>query len=190
MQNLVQNNNGQPVTNSLLVAEKFGKRHADVIRAIESLISQTPENQRQRNFAFMLNIKPLPNGGKKEEPMYILTKDGFSAVALGFTGKKAIEFRWDFIEAFNKMEQIIRNGLEMRIASVEENIKRRYLLNKERKQVNAQIKVLLKRHGEIERELTSIDENDFGQLSLFPRFEMAAIRNPFPNKSVSSIANL
>ncbi|HBG40952.1 MAG TPA: hypothetical protein DDW85_06020 [Porphyromonadaceae bacterium] len=42
---------GTPVTNSLLVAEKFGKRHSDVLRAIEGVILQTPIYQSERNFA-------------------------------------------------------------------------------------------------------------------------------------------
>jgi anti-repressor protein len=97
---------GTPVTNSLLVAQKFGKRHADVIRAIEGVMSQTPEIQSQRNFA----LSEYNDTSGKSNPLYIMTKDGFSAVVLGFTGEQAIKFRWDFIEAFNKMEEVIRSG--------------------------------------------------------------------------------
>jgi Rha family phage regulatory protein len=104
-----QTGKGNPATTSLLVAKKFGKRHADVLRAIKNVISQTPENQHKRNFAFMVNIRELPDGGKREEPMYVMTKDGFYAIVLGFTGKEAINFRWEFINAFNKMEEIIKS---------------------------------------------------------------------------------
>jgi phage regulator Rha-like protein len=51
---------GTPVTTSLLVAQKFGKRHADVIRAIEDVARQTPENECKRNFALMSEINELP----------------------------------------------------------------------------------------------------------------------------------
>jgi anti-repressor protein len=97
---------GTPVTNSLLVAQKFGKRHADVIRAIEGVISQTPETQSQRNFA----LSEYNDSSGKSNPLYIMTKDGFSAVVLGFTGADAIKFRWEYIEAFNKMEETIKTG--------------------------------------------------------------------------------
>ncbi|MDR1054322.1 MAG: Rha family transcriptional regulator, partial [Prevotellaceae bacterium] len=99
---------GTPVTNSLLVAEKFGKLHKDVLRAIDNVISQTPENQSRRNFA----LSEYLDGSGKSNRLYIMTKDGFSAIVLGFTGKQAIKFRWDFIEAFNKMEHIMRSGIE------------------------------------------------------------------------------
>lgn len=101
---------GTPVTNSLLVAEKFEKRHADVIRAIEDLLSQIPDNQRERNFALTYNEKTMPNRASRRDPLYAMTRDGFSLLVMGFTGKKALKFKLDFIEAFNKMEQVIKSG--------------------------------------------------------------------------------
>jgi anti-repressor protein len=97
---------GTPVTNSLLVAKKFEKQHKDVLRAIDNVISQTPENQSKRNFAPSEYI----DASGKQNRMYIMTKDGFSAVVLGFTGEQAIKFRWEYIEAFNKMEATIQAG--------------------------------------------------------------------------------
>ncbi|MDR1056636.1 MAG: Rha family transcriptional regulator, partial [Prevotellaceae bacterium] len=109
-------------------------------------------------------------------------KDGFSAIVLGFTGKQAIKFRWDFIEAFNKMEHIMRSGIELRVSAVEENIKRRYLLVREMQDVNSQITLMMKRHDTIKKELRAIDTEDFQQLSLFPKYEENTIKNLFPNK--------
>jgi anti-repressor protein len=97
---------GTPVTSSLLVAQKFGKSHKDVLRAIDNVIAQTPENQSKRNFALSEYI----DASGKSNRMYIMTKDGFSAVVLGFTGEQAIKFRWEYIEAFNKMEEAIKSG--------------------------------------------------------------------------------
>ncbi|MDR1221437.1 MAG: phage antirepressor KilAC domain-containing protein [Tannerella sp.] len=97
---------GTPVTTSLLVAEKFGRLHKNVLQAIDNVIAQTPENQSRLNFA----PSEYTDASGKSNRMYIMTKDGFSAVVLGFTGEQAIRFRWDFIEAFNKMEEIIRTG--------------------------------------------------------------------------------
>ena len=45
----------------------------------------------------------------KEQPCYEMTKDGFTLLAMGFTGKKAIEFKLNYINAFNTMIEIIQN---------------------------------------------------------------------------------
>jgi Rha family phage regulatory protein len=104
---VLEQGDGKIVTTSLLVAEKFGKRHADVIRAIEGVISQTPESQSQRNFA----LSEYKDISGKSNRMYIMTKDAFSAVVLGFTGGQAIKFRWEFISAFNKMEEELKKPM-------------------------------------------------------------------------------
>jgi Rha family phage regulatory protein len=95
---------GTPVTTSLMVAYRFGKRHKDVLRAIDNVIAQTPENLSKRNFAPGKYI----NASGKPKHMYIMTKDGFLSTAFGFTGKRSkrtIESTWEYIDAFNKMEE-------------------------------------------------------------------------------------
>lgn len=129
MKELVFDNKGQAVTNSLLVAEKFGKEHKNVIQTIESLMgyaenSAHPQNTRAENLALVENqqdnalsrmfvrseyITDLPNGGRKTNPMYIMNRDGFSLLVMGFTGARALQFKIDFIEAFNAYEQAARN---------------------------------------------------------------------------------
>lgn len=99
MNNLVFNQNGSALTNSLLVAEKFGKIHKNVIQTIKSLIDSA-ENSAQ----FFISATYTDNSGKSN-PMYIMTRDGFTLLAMGFTGKKALEFKLQYIEAFNKMEE-------------------------------------------------------------------------------------
>ncbi len=101
-----KSNDNQALTNSLLVAGKFGKRHSDVLRSIETIISQTPKNQSERNFA----LSEYRDASGKANPMYIITKDGFSILVMGFTGETAMSFKWEYIEAFNKMEATIRTG--------------------------------------------------------------------------------
>lgn len=95
---------GNPVTTSLLVARTFGKRHADVLRAIDNL--DCSRDFFERNFAFVEN---QGIGAVKERICY-MNKDGFSFLAMGFTGEKAAKFKEDYINAFNQMEQTIRNG--------------------------------------------------------------------------------
>jgi Rha family phage regulatory protein len=77
------------------------------LRAIDNVIAQTPESQSKRNFAPSEYI----DASGKSNRMYIMTKDGFSAVVLGFTGEQAIRFRWEYIEAFNKMEKLLTSGI-------------------------------------------------------------------------------
>ena len=94
----------QVLTNSLLVAEKFGKEHNKVIRDIQNL--SCSDEFRAANFGVSSYIS-LQN---KELPMYVMTKDGFSFLVMGYTGVKAGVFKEEYIKAFNKMEETIKNG--------------------------------------------------------------------------------
>lgn len=94
----------QVLTNSLLVAEKFGKEHNKVIRDIQNL--SCSDEFRAANFGVSSYIS-LQN---KEFPMYVMTKDGFSFLVMGYTGVKAGMFKEEYIKAFNKMEETINNG--------------------------------------------------------------------------------
>lgn len=101
---VLKSKNGTPITTSLLVAEKFEKRHADVLRAIENL--NCSNDFRQRNYAFVEN-QIL---GSHKEKICFMNKDGFSFLAMGFTGERAGRFKEEYINAFNQMEQIIMYG--------------------------------------------------------------------------------
>ena len=105
MQIVIKSTKGNAVTTSLIVAEKFGKRHSDVMRAISETIKQMPENECKRNFAPWQHDIVQPNGGNRIEPYYMMTRDGFSLLVMGFTGAKAMAFKLEFIEAFNEMER-------------------------------------------------------------------------------------
>lgn len=94
--------NDQVLTNSLLVAEKFGKEHSKVMRDIENL--SCSNEFRAANFGVSSYIS-LQN---KELPMYVMTKDGFSFLVMGYTGKKAGLFKEEYIKAFNTMERSLK----------------------------------------------------------------------------------
>ncbi|EAI8176524.1 TPA: Rha family transcriptional regulator [Campylobacter coli] len=89
-------------TDSLFIAEVFGKNHKDVLKAIENL----PQDEFNA-----LNFKAVSykasNG--KTNPCYNLTRDGFSLLVMGFTGEKAYKWKIQFIKAFNEMEKRLRN---------------------------------------------------------------------------------
>lgn len=118
MRDLVfQGKNNQVLTSSLLVAEKFGKRHAEVLDAVRELMAKTEkstfvENQKlNKMFALIEQEIPMPvGGGVKKVPAYVMNRDGFTLLVMGFTGKKALQFKLDYIEAFNKMESAIKSG--------------------------------------------------------------------------------
>lgn len=89
---------------SLQVAKKFGKRHADVIRTIENLIKNDPTQNCVRCF----KKNKYKDAKGEERPMYLMNRDGFTFLVMGFTGKKANEWKWQYIKAFNQMENFIR----------------------------------------------------------------------------------
>lgn len=94
--------NGQLVTNSFKIAEHFGKIHRDVVRAIDGL-DCSPEF-RVRNFAQSSAPVPMPRGGVRHIKAYSITRDGFTFLAMGFTGAKAVQWKEAYIDAFNRME--------------------------------------------------------------------------------------
>lgn len=106
--NLVITHNNQVFTTSKLIAQKFEKRHANVLRAIETL--ECSKGFRERNFELTLNIIELPSGGTRQDKGYILTRDGFAMLVMFFTGPKAAQFREEFIDEFNRMEAMLRAG--------------------------------------------------------------------------------
>lgn len=101
--------NGRIFASSLDVAEFFGKRHADVLRAIDTL--EFPENFRERNFASTVVLVQVGNtAAHRQDRAFDMTKDGFTFLVMGFTGKKAVEFKIQYIDAFNKMEDALRGS--------------------------------------------------------------------------------
>ena len=104
--------NGQVTTLSTDVAVVFEKQHRNVVQAIENLIQTTPAN-RLLNFQQTVVSRANPSGGAPiQSKAYRLTRDGFMILAMGFTGKKAMEFKWAYIDAFNAMEKKLREGGE------------------------------------------------------------------------------
>jgi len=98
---------GVPTTTSLDVADYFHKQHKDVLRAVENLREELDEEHR-RNFALMSIEVDIGNGATRKSPAYTLTRDGFTLLAMGFTGKRALSFKLAYIDAFNKMEAEIK----------------------------------------------------------------------------------
>jgi Rha family phage regulatory protein len=107
MKDLVQMIDGKAVTTSRKVAEVFEKQHKHVLETIRNL--EIPETYREPNFRLTVYEQPNPSGGKPiQQPEYLITRDGFTILAMGFTGKKAMQFKIAYIEAFNEMEKTLK----------------------------------------------------------------------------------
>ncbi|URJ46427.1 Rha family transcriptional regulator [Paenibacillus polymyxa] len=101
MTQLVFIENGQTVTDSLTVAEVFGKRHSDVLRSIANLECSKEFNE--RNFA---SVDYIDSKGETR-PKFIITENGFSFLAMGYTGKEAARFKEMYITEFNRMKETL-----------------------------------------------------------------------------------
>lgn len=104
MNDLVIMKDQQAVTSSLQVAETFDKNHRDVMKRIRDLTAQ--------NIAVgkMFIQSTYLNRQGHSQPMYYMNRDGFTLLVVGFTGKKALEFKMQYIEAFNQMENELKQG--------------------------------------------------------------------------------
>lgn len=102
MQELINIKDEEAVTTSLRVAEIFEKQHSKVLRSIENL------NESKNGLVEKMFRKVTYKDAKGERrPMYYINRDGFSLLVMGFTGKKALEWKLKYIEAFNQMESYI-----------------------------------------------------------------------------------
>lgn len=104
MNDLVIMHDQKAVTTSLKIAEVFDKQHKHVLDSIENLVAQ---NSATKSF---FAADSYENRGK-QYPMYYMNRDGFTLLAMGFTGSKAMEFKLAYIQAFNQMEQEVRLGV-------------------------------------------------------------------------------
>jgi len=99
MNNLVFIENGRPTTDSLIVAETFGKEHKHVTRNIREL--ECSKVFHQSNFGL---VDYKDDGGRTYQK-YLITQDGFSFLVMGYTGKEAARFKELYISEFNRMRE-------------------------------------------------------------------------------------
>lgn len=122
-ENIISLDHRRAVTTSLLVAEKFNKRHKNVLRDIEKMECSDSFTR--------LNFEPseYQDSTGRTLPMYLITRDGFTFLAMGFTGKEAATWKEKFISAFNKMEKqlTLRHNAEWQQSRLEGKAVRREL---------------------------------------------------------------
>ena len=127
MNELVIMHDKQAVTTSLVLAEVFEKQHKNVIQAIEAKI-ESAENQARYKRMFYEGIYTDKKGEQRK--MYYMNRDGFTLLAMEFTGRKVDEFKLKYIDAFNKMEEQIRNQSLQVLNQSTDDLKRANLLYK------------------------------------------------------------
>lgn len=90
---------GEPVASSRQIAENFEKNHNHVLRDIDSLKKDVS------NFGQMFFETIAPDSYGREQRAYLMNRDGFTLLAMGFNGKAALEWKLKYIAAFNEMEK-------------------------------------------------------------------------------------
>ena len=104
MNDLVRVENNEVVVSSRQVAESFGKRHDHVLRDISALEKDIP------NFGEMFLESTSPDAYGREQKVYLMNRNGFVILTMGFTGKPAMEWKLKYIKAFNEMEAQLREN--------------------------------------------------------------------------------
>lgn len=96
---ILSTQNGEPVASSRQIAENFGKEHRNVMRDVDSLKKDV------LNFEQMFFETEAPDSYGRPQRTYLMNRDGFSLLVMGFTGKAALEWKLKYIQAFNEMEK-------------------------------------------------------------------------------------
>lgn len=98
----ISNQEGKLVVSSREVARNFGKEHKDVLETVRNLIAEKSAVKE-----IILESQYKSDRGRTY-PEYLLTRDGFSLLVMGFTGKEALEWKLKYIDAFNRMESALK----------------------------------------------------------------------------------
>ena len=165
----IQNKDGVAVVSSRVVAYDFDKQHKHVLEAIENLIKDMGVAEKSADLFIESKYQHPQN--KQWYKEYLLTRDGFSLLVMGFTGKEALQWKLQYIEAFNKMEEQIKQQnnpyahlskefqaiimhdekimkLEQRVEQMEENAKLEAgEYNLVSKRISSRINTVLKERG-------------------------------------------
>lgn len=144
MEALVKVENNQIVTDSRSVAEHFGKQHFHVIRDIENLVNKA-EGKDASKIGWMFRETTTPDSYRRQQKAYLMNRDGFSLLVMGFTGAKALEWKLKYIEAFNAMEKKLKEATydSYMISDPVERAKKWIEEEKERQKLRAENKVML-----------------------------------------------
>ncbi|OXC23177.1 MULTISPECIES: Rha family transcriptional regulator [Lactobacillus] len=157
MNDLVIMKSRKALTTSLKVAEVFSKNHRDVMRSIKNLTAQNCAVGK------MFVESTYVNRQGHEQPMYYMNRDGFTLLAMGFTGRDAMRFKLEYIEAFNQMDELIRNESSLPQTPEEQLQLTMVVTNR-----------LVKRVGKVEARVDHIEKTS--ELSEIQRYQLLQAR--------------
>lgn len=142
MNNLIIMKHQQAVTSSLQVADVFEKEHKNVLRDIHSLEID------RLNFEQMFFEGNEPDSYGRNRKVIYMNRDGFTLLAMGFTGKKALDFKLKYIMAFNQMEQAVKEPQQLQLSPQEKLALVMQNMNESNEKVE-----------ELDQRITSIEDN-------------------------------
>lgn len=142
----IQNKDGVAVVSSRVVAYDFDKRHSDVLRSIEDLNKEMSTTQ---NCVLFIESQYKASNGKMNKE-YLLTGDGFSLLVMGFTGKEALQWKLQYIEAFNKMEEQIKQASHNPYANLSQELQSIIMLDQKQQMLEQQVQSVQQKVHEIE----------------------------------------
>ena len=134
---VVTRKDGELVVTSRQVAEDFEKEHSKVIRTIENLFQGIAKNGDTPSKYFIMDSYENEQN-KQKYIQYLITQRGFSLLVMGFTGEKALQWKLKYIEAFNKMEQAIKNPY----AHLSKEVQAIFALDHKHQQLESEVKEL------------------------------------------------
>ncbi len=106
---LVQVRGDAVLASSLDVARSFDKLHAHVLRSVVTLLKARPDLQ--SNFGLQIVSYEAGKGATRQRHHYEMDRKGFTLLAMGFTGPKALEWKIAYIDAFDRMEAALRSAV-------------------------------------------------------------------------------
>lgn len=141
MDKLITVENGEPMTTSLEVADRFEKNHRDVLKAIDSVIKGLRKSsQPQKTEEWFVETSYIHEQNNQTYRMFKMTKDGFMLVAMGFTDKKFMDTKVNYIDAFNGMQKQLERQAQQQFfipETVEQQYKREQLAIRKQESENA-----------------------------------------------------
>ncbi|PKR82427.1 phage antirepressor KilAC domain-containing protein [Heyndrickxia camelliae] len=155
MKELVFIDKNEIVTDSLMVAEVFEKPHKDILKKIRNL--DCSKEFTERNFS----PSTYNDSTGRSLSRFLIKRDGLVFLVMGFTGVKAAEYKEKYIEAFNNMEEALKNKVQMASYMIEDPIARaeRWIEEqKEKKLLETQKLMLEQQVKEYEPKVTYYDE--------------------------------
>lgn len=155
MNQLVFKENNQVVTSSRNVARDFNKQHKHVLESIDAMKGVA------ENWADLFyKTTYVHEQNKQQYREYLINRDGFTLLVMGFTGRKAMQFKMKYVKAFNEMEQQLKkmNQPSYMIGDPIERAQRWIVEQTEKKELQTENAIYKQRIAEYEPKVTYVDE--------------------------------